>query len=149
MASQTMLAGMHFFSLPGHQTLMLQQKVMVVLQGYPRWPDSHDLSECHHLYCLGKYIVACHLPRGSKLRWCGDIDGKLPSASENCALAEASNLMGCKEYTQQDLLTRHLAFPRVQTGHGALELNGAGGYLKYNCLSQAFVNCYTDYTLPK
>ena len=31
----------------------------------------------------------------------------------------------------------------------ALEANGAGGYLKYNCLSQAFVNYYTDYTFTK
>ncbi len=28
----------------------------VVLGGYPRCPDSHDLSECHHLYDLGKQI---------------------------------------------------------------------------------------------
>ncbi len=25
------------------------------------------------------FIVACHLPRGSKLRWCEDMGGKLPS----------------------------------------------------------------------
>ncbi len=37
-------------------------------------------------------------------------------ARKNRALAEASNLLGCKEY---------------------------------NCLSQAFLNCYTDYTFTK
>ncbi len=31
--------------------------------------------------CL--YIVACHLPRGSKLRWCEDMGGKLPSVRES------------------------------------------------------------------
>ena len=31
--------------------------VKVVLGGYPRCPDSHDLSECHHLYDLGKHIL--------------------------------------------------------------------------------------------
>ena len=28
----------------------------VVVGGYRRCPDSHDLSECHHLYDLGKHI---------------------------------------------------------------------------------------------
>ena len=28
----------------------------VVLGGYPRCPDSHDLSECQHLYDLGRHI---------------------------------------------------------------------------------------------
>ncbi len=28
---------------------------MVVLQGYPMCPDRHDLSECHHLYDLGRH----------------------------------------------------------------------------------------------
>ncbi len=30
--------------------------VKVVLGGYRRCPDSHDLSECHHLYDLGRHI---------------------------------------------------------------------------------------------
>ncbi len=28
----------------------------VVLKGYGRCPDSHDLSECHHLYDLGRHM---------------------------------------------------------------------------------------------
>ena len=28
----------------------------MVLEGYRRCPDSHDLSECHHLYDLGRHI---------------------------------------------------------------------------------------------
>ena len=28
--------------------------VNVVLEGYRRCPDSHDVSECHHLYDLGR-----------------------------------------------------------------------------------------------
>ncbi len=36
------------------------------------------------------YIVTCHLPRGSKLRW-----------RENHTLAEASNLLGYNEYAQK------------------------------------------------
>ncbi len=28
----------------------------VVLEGYCRCPDSHDLSECHYLYGLGGHI---------------------------------------------------------------------------------------------
>ncbi len=28
----------------------------VVLEGYRRCPDSHDLSECHHLHELGRHI---------------------------------------------------------------------------------------------
>ncbi len=28
---------------------------------------------------LSEHIVACHLPRGSKLQWRGDMGGKLPS----------------------------------------------------------------------
>ncbi len=28
----------------------------VVLEGYHRCPDSHDLRECHHLYDLGRHI---------------------------------------------------------------------------------------------
>ncbi len=28
----------------------------VVLEAYCRCPDSHDLSECHHLYDLGRHI---------------------------------------------------------------------------------------------
>ncbi len=31
-------------------------KIKVVLGGYPRCPDSHDLSECHHLYDLGRHL---------------------------------------------------------------------------------------------
>ena len=31
-------------------------QVKVVLGGYRRCPDSHDLSECHHLYDLGRHI---------------------------------------------------------------------------------------------
>ncbi len=31
------------------------QAIKVVLQGYPRCPDSHDLSECHHVYDLVKH----------------------------------------------------------------------------------------------
>ncbi len=27
----------------------------LVLEGYHRCPDSHDLSECHHLYDLGRH----------------------------------------------------------------------------------------------
>ncbi len=30
--------------------------VKVALGGYRRCPDSHDLSECHHLYDLGRPI---------------------------------------------------------------------------------------------
>ncbi len=30
----------------------------VVLEGYPRCPDSHDLNECHHLYDTGKAYIA-------------------------------------------------------------------------------------------
>ncbi len=30
----------------------------VVLEGYCRCPDSHDLSECHHLYDLGRHEAA-------------------------------------------------------------------------------------------
>ncbi len=40
-----------------------------------------------------KCIVACHLPRGSKLRWREDMGGGLPNGR---ALAEASNLLGYK-----------------------------------------------------
>ena len=29
--------------------------VKVVLEGYRRCPDSHDLSECRHLYDLGRH----------------------------------------------------------------------------------------------
>ncbi len=30
--------------------------VLHVLEGYRRCPDSHDLSECPHLYDLGRHI---------------------------------------------------------------------------------------------
>ncbi len=30
--------------------------IKVVLRGYPRCPNNHDLSECHHPYGLGRYI---------------------------------------------------------------------------------------------
>ncbi len=30
--------------------------IKVVLEGYPRCPNSHDLSECHHPYGLGRHI---------------------------------------------------------------------------------------------
>ncbi len=36
--------------------------VKVVLQGSPKWQDSHDLSECHRLYDLGRRIEEHHLP---------------------------------------------------------------------------------------
>ena len=29
--------------------------IKVVLQGYPRCPESYDLSECQHLYDLGRH----------------------------------------------------------------------------------------------
>ncbi len=32
------------------------------------------------VYALTNYIVACHLPRGSKLRWREDMGGGLPNA---------------------------------------------------------------------
>ncbi len=43
---------------------------------------------CHNALCGGthhdhKYIVACHLPRGSKLRWREDIAEGLPSVRES------------------------------------------------------------------
>ena len=31
--------------------------IKVVLEGYRRCPDSHDLSECHHLYDLGRHLL--------------------------------------------------------------------------------------------
>ena len=34
----------------------LVSDIKVVLEGYCRCPDSHDLSECHHLYDLGRHI---------------------------------------------------------------------------------------------
>ncbi len=34
-----------------------QFPIKVVLEGYRRCPDSHDLSECHHLYDLGRHIL--------------------------------------------------------------------------------------------
>ncbi len=48
----------------------------VVLGGYRRCPDSHDLSECHHLYDLGRHITVLTLtpkkylwqPPGTTLR---------------------------------------------------------------------------------
>ena len=42
------------------------------------------------------YIVTCHLPRGSKLRWLEDMGGGLPNRGDR-ALAEASNLLGYKQ----------------------------------------------------
>ncbi len=30
--------------------------IKVVLQGYPSCPNSHDLSECHHPYGLGRHL---------------------------------------------------------------------------------------------
>ncbi len=30
--------------------------IKVVLGGYPRCPDNHDLSKCHHLYDFGRHI---------------------------------------------------------------------------------------------
>ncbi len=56
-------------------------------------------------FCLRIDIVACHLLRGSKLRWHEDIGEELPNAS---------NLLGCKEYAQQDLFNLYLK----QTGWG-------------------------------
>ena len=32
------------------------RNVKVVLGGYPRCPDNHDLSKCHRLYDLGRHI---------------------------------------------------------------------------------------------
>ncbi len=37
-------------------------------------------------------------PRGFKLRWREDMGGGLPTVCGNRALAEASNLLGYKEY---------------------------------------------------
>ncbi len=44
-------------------------------------------------------IVACYLPRGSKLQWSEDLGGDLPSARtrDSRAFAEASKLLGCKD----------------------------------------------------
>ncbi len=36
--------------------LTLYHSIKVVLGGYRRCPDSHALSECHHLYELGRHI---------------------------------------------------------------------------------------------
>ena len=50
------------------------------------------------------YIVSCHLPRApgyGGVRTC--VEGS--QMRENHALARASNLLGYKEYTQQDLST--------------------------------------------
>ncbi len=46
------------YDLPpsGIPTKMIVFKVKVVLEGYRRCPDSHDLSECHHMYDLGRHI---------------------------------------------------------------------------------------------
>ncbi len=33
------------------------QKLKVVLEGYRRCPDSHDLSECHHLYDISLTVL--------------------------------------------------------------------------------------------
>ncbi len=37
--------------------MKLLQDVKVVLHRYPRCPNSHDLSECHHSYSLGRHIL--------------------------------------------------------------------------------------------
>ncbi len=37
-------------------TLWKSGFIKVVLEGYRRCPDSHDPSECHHLYDLGRHI---------------------------------------------------------------------------------------------
>ncbi len=33
----------------------------MVLEGYRSCPDSHDLSECHHLYDLARHIIIAAL----------------------------------------------------------------------------------------
>ncbi len=38
--------------------IVSQRLVKVVLEGYCRCPDSHDLSECPHLYGLGRHICS-------------------------------------------------------------------------------------------
>ena len=36
--------------------ITINKLLKVVLQGSPRCPDIHDLSECHRLYDLGRHI---------------------------------------------------------------------------------------------
>ncbi len=38
----------------------LSYEIKVVLEGYRRCPDSHDPSECHHLYDLGRHKFNSH-----------------------------------------------------------------------------------------
>ncbi len=45
---------LQFCSKVIHNSVQLVLKV--VLEGYCRCPDSHDLSECHHLYDLGRHV---------------------------------------------------------------------------------------------
>ncbi len=78
------------------------------------------------------YIVACHLPRGSKLRWREDMGGKLPSTRES-RIGWSLQPIGLQSMWKSDTTP---GLPRVQTGHGALEADRARGYLKYNFLSQ-------------
>ena len=37
---------------------VLLETFKVVLGGYPRCPDNHDLSKCHRLYDLGRHMAA-------------------------------------------------------------------------------------------
>ena len=56
----------------------------MVLEGYHRCPDSHDLGECHHLDDLGRHISLTVLtltpknypwkPSGTTLRFSGSIE---------------------------------------------------------------------------
>ncbi len=68
-------------------------------------------------------IVACLVPRGSKLRWREDVESSL--ARENHALAEASNLLGYIRYAHLDLYKSD-TIPQSQYVKGTM------GGIRYN-----------------
>ncbi len=41
---------------PSVTFVLISNSLKVVLGGCPRCPDNHDLSKCHRLYDLGRYI---------------------------------------------------------------------------------------------
>ena len=83
------------------------------------WCDLLDPTRLQNKSSIGlpwEYIILSRATYpSSKLRWRDDIGGKLHA----CWLKPPTYWVVKN--------TRHLAFPQVQTGHKALEANGAGG----------------------